>query len=1798
MKLRARLVAGIALAISIGCSTSDNGVADVLLVASVEVTPASSDVFLGATRQLEATPKTSGGVTVPGRTVVWSSSNPSIASVSSSGLVKGEGLGGPVVIRATVDEVIGEAQVTVRLVPVDHVVITPSQTGILVGQTLSLNAIALDASGRPLDGRTFSWQSSAPEIASVTTTGVVVGVSQGGPVTITATAEGKSGTASVSVATRPATQLAVVQQPGPSVAGQALNPAVKVALQDDRGATVVGAGNAVTIALAANPGGATLSGTTQASAVNGIVTFADLVLNRVGTGYTFLVTSPGLTSATSSAFDVSAGAASQLGIITQPGAIAPSGVALPTQPVIQLRDVAGNPVAQAGVPVTAALASGVGVVFGVTTVTTNSAGTATFANLGITGPAGSYTLGFSSPGLTGATSSPILLSAGAPAALSITIQPTSSAQNGVPLSQQPAIQLRDAAGNPVAQSGVVVSAAIASGGGTLGGATSATTGASGLATFQSLAINGVAGVYTLRFTSTGLTAVVSASIVLGAGAPSQLAVTTQPSSSAQSGQPFAVQPAVQLRDASGNPVTVAGVSVTAAVSAGGSLLGTAVITTNGSGVAGFTNLAISGLAGQYTLTFSSSGLTPATSAAITLGAGAATQLGITTQPSAAAQSGIAFPQQPVIQLRDGSGNPVAQAGTAVTAALASGPAGGTLGGTLTATTGAGGAATYSNLAITGPTGTYTIRFTATGLTAVVSSGISLGAGAARTIAANSATSQSAAAGTAVAAPPSVRVTDVSGNPVPAVSVTFTVTAGGGATVPASPAVVSTNSAGVATLTSWTLGPTAGSNNNTLTASASGLTGSPVTFTASATVGAARTIAANSATSQSAPAGTAVAAPPSVKVTDAGGNPVSGVAVTFTVTAGGGASVPASPAVINTNTSGVATLTSWTLGPTAGSNNNTLTASVSGLIGSPVTFTASASAGAATAIAANSATSQSGTVGTPVSAPPSVRVTDAGGNPVSGVAVTFTLTGGGGSTTPASPAVVSTNASGVATLTSWTLGPTAGTNNNTLTASASGLTGSPVTFTASATVGAARTIAAASATSQSATVGTAVSAPPSVRVTDAGGNPVSGVAVTFAVTGGGGTSVPASPAVVSTNASGVATLTSWTLGPTAGTNNNTLTASASGLTGSPVTFTASGTTGTATTLAANSATAQSATVGTAVGAPPSVKVTDAGGNPVSGVPVTFTVTAGGGASVPASPAVVSTNASGVATLTSWTLGPTAGSNNNTLTASASGLTGSPVIFTASGTTGTATTLAANSATAQSATVGTAVGAPPSVKVTDAGGNPVSGVSVTFTLTGGGGSTTPASPAVVSTNASGVATLTSWTLGPTAGTNNNTLTASASGLTGSPVIFTASGTTGTATTLVANSATSQSGTVGSAVGAPPSVKVSDAGGNPVSGVAVTFTVTGGGGTSVPASPAVVSSSASGVATLTSWTLGPTAGTNNNTLTASASGLAGSPVTFTASALAGPADHLTITTQPSSTAAAGSAFAQQPVLQLRDAGGNAVSQSGVSVAATIASGPPGATLGGTTSVLTNGNGAASYTNLSITGLPGDYTLGFAATGLTGLNSGTITITAVSPSRIGIITQPPSNAANGAAMSPAPVVQLQDAGGNPVPSAGVPITISIASGSGSLDGTTTVNTDAFGRATFSGVAIIGTVGSFTLGFSSAGLTGATSNTVVLGPGAATQLSITTQPSATAQNNTVFAQQPVIQLLDSGGNPVGQAGVTVSADLTSGTGPLAGDRSETTDASGVATFTSLKIQSPGTYTIRFTSGSLTAVVSTAIVVN
>ena len=203
------------------------------------------------------------------------------------------------------------------------------------------------------------------------------------------------------------------------------------------------------------------------------------------------------------------------------------------------------------------------------------------------------------------------------------------------------------------------------------------------------------------------------------------------------------------------------------------------------------------------------------------------------------------------------------------------------------------------------------------------------------------------------------------------------------------------------------------------------------------------------------------------------------------------------------------------------------------------------------IAVNAGNNQSATVGLSVPVAPSVIVRDASNNPVAGVAVTFAVASGGGAVTGASQ---TTDASGIATVGGWGLGTTAGANTLTATATGSGITGNPVTFTATGTAGAAYVVGVSAGNNQSASPGSAVPVPPALFAHDFWGNPVAGLAVTFAVASGGGSITGASQ---TTNASGIATVGSWSLGTAPGTNTLTATATGSGIAGNPVTFTATG-----------------------------------------------------------------------------------------------------------------------------------------------------------------------------------------------------------------------------------------------------------------------------------------------------------------------------------------------------------------------------------------------------------------------------------------------------------------------------------------------------------------------------------------------------------------------------------------------------------------------------------------------------------------
>ena len=108
------------------------------------------------------------------------------------------------------------------------------------------------------------------------------------------------------ISTITSTQVAFISQPSTVNVGAAITPAVQVAIQDASGNTVTSSTAMVSLAIAANPGGATLGGTVSMAAVSGVATFNNLSLNNAGTGYTLRATSTGLTAATSTAFNVQA----------------------------------------------------------------------------------------------------------------------------------------------------------------------------------------------------------------------------------------------------------------------------------------------------------------------------------------------------------------------------------------------------------------------------------------------------------------------------------------------------------------------------------------------------------------------------------------------------------------------------------------------------------------------------------------------------------------------------------------------------------------------------------------------------------------------------------------------------------------------------------------------------------------------------------------------------------------------------------------------------------------------------------------------------------------------------------------------------------------------------------------------------------------------------------------------------------------------------------------------------------------------------------------------------------------------------------------------------------------------------------------------------------------------------------------------------------------------------------------------------------------------------------------------------
>jgi lipopolysaccharide export system protein LptA len=319
------------------------------------------------------------------------------------------------------------------------------------------------------------------------------------------------------------------------------------------------------------------------------------------------------------------------------------------------------------------------------------------------------------------------------------------------------------------------------------------------------------------------------------------------------------------------------------------------------------------------------------------------------------------------------------------------------------------------------------------------------------------------------------------------------------------------------------------------------------------------------------------------------------------------------------------------------------------------------------------------------------------------------------------------------------------------------------------------------------------------------------------------------------------------------------------------------------------------------------------------------------------------------------------------------------------------------------------------------------------------------------------------------------------------------------------------------------------------------------------------------------------------------------------------LVFTAQPTSGQQFTAAATNLPTLTVAvedSAGATATNDNSGTVTLSIATGPTSTITCTSPSSLTANiaSGLATFTGCAIT-KAGTYTLQATSTGLTTATSNSFQIVAGSAKQLVFTAQPTpgQQIAAAAANLPALTVAVQDQFGNTLTSdSGRPITLSIASGPGSITCTSPSSlseNDSSGLASFTGCAIT-KAGTYTLQATSTGLTTATSNSFQIVAGSAKQLVFTAQPTPGQQIAAAAANLPALTVAvqDQFGNTLtSDSGRPITLSIASGPGSITctspSSLSEN-DSSGLASFTGCAITKAGTYTLQATSTGLTTATS------
>ncbi|HEY8174926.1 MAG TPA: Ig-like domain-containing protein [Gemmatimonadaceae bacterium] len=511
-------------------------------------------------------------------------------------------------------------------------------------------------------------------------------------------------------------KLAFSAQPTNAAAGASLGT-VKVQVLDANGALVTSSAPAITLSIFSNPGGGTIGGGVTQAAAGGEATFTNVFINKAGAGYRLSASAGGsIASATSVAFDVTAGTAVKIGFVQQP-THTPTGTTM--APVtVAVQDANNNTVtSQAPTSVTLAL-TGCSATLSGTTQATTSSGVATFNALTLATVATGCGLTATATGLSTGSSSPFsVVAATGPVKLAFTTQPAASTA-GVGGSGG-TVAIQDANGNAVATPNAVsITISVLSGPASINSGT-ATISTTSSANFPSITFT-TSGTYKLLASAPGFRTDSSTAFVVAAAAPAKLGIITQPSNIV-AGVPFSSAVRVAVQDQFGNTVTAATHTVQLAASAAsvGALTfnnGTATSARAAvGGVATFNDMSIRTAATSATLVAS----TPAgtltaspSSSAFDVTAAPASALVFTAGPASGTFVGTTLGTAQV-QAQDSVGNVRLDFGAPVSVGLFGGPSGTTLFGTKTAVPSSG-VATFNTLS-TNSVGTYRLAASASGM---------------------------------------------------------------------------------------------------------------------------------------------------------------------------------------------------------------------------------------------------------------------------------------------------------------------------------------------------------------------------------------------------------------------------------------------------------------------------------------------------------------------------------------------------------------------------------------------------------------------------------------------------------------------------------------------------------------------------------------------------------------------------------------------------------------------------------------------------------------------------------------------------------------------------------------------------------------------------------------------------------------------------------------------------------------------------------------------------------------------------